>query len=200
MKKIRRFLKRHQSQLSRQEQKQDKPEGEVRITNDTIAARREEVLSSARKYIYPLQASQNRIVKFSVGIFLLAIVGFFSFCLLELYKFQSTSSFIYGVTQVLPFPVALIGHDDLVSYNSYLFELRHYKHYYQTQQHVDFSGKAGQQQLSIFKQRSMDQTLQYAYVAELAGTNHVSVSDADVNTALALVRSQNRLGASDQVF
>jgi len=33
-----------------------------RITNETIAEHREEVLSSARKYIYPLQHSLQRIV------------------------------------------------------------------------------------------------------------------------------------------
>ena len=173
---------------------------DVRITNETIAARREEVLGSARKYIYPLQASKRRIVKFSIGIFVAAIVGFFAFCSLELYKFQSTSSFIYGVTKVLPFPVAVINNKDFVSYNSYLFQLRHYVHYYQTQQNVNFNTAAGRQQLAIFKQRSLDQALQDAYAGQIAAVNHISVSQSEVDTAVGLVRSQNRLGASNQVF
>lgn len=176
------------------------PRDDGRITNETIAARREEVLSSARKYIYPLQASKHRVVKWSVGIFIAAVVGFFVFCVLDLYKFQSTSSFMYGVTQVLPFPVAVVDTRYLVSYSDYLFELRHYMHYYATQQNTDFNTKAGRQQLAVFKQRSLDQALQDAYVQRLASTNHVSVSSHDVDVAVALVRSQNRLGASDQVF
>ncbi len=198
--KLTRLIKQGQ-QLAKEQVRKPEPSSEnVRITNETIAARREEVLGSARKYIYPLQASKHRIVKWSVSILVLAVIGFFTFCLLELYKFQSTSSFMYGVTQVVPFPVAIINNRYLVSYNDYLFELRHYMHYYQTQQHIDFNDKQGRQQLEIFKQRSLDQVMQAAYVERLAGANHVSVSDKDVDTAIALVRSQNRLGASDQVF
>ncbi len=173
----------------------------VRITNETVAARRDEVLGSARKYIYPLQASKHRIVKWSVGIFVASVVGLFVFCCLELYKFQSTSSFIYGVTRVLPFPLAVIGNRYVVSYNTYLFELRHYMHYYQTQQpDTNFGTAPGKQQLAVLKQRSLDQVLKAAYVQRLAATNHVTVNDGEVDGAVALVRSQNRLGASDQVF
>ncbi|HVU59886.1 MAG TPA: peptidylprolyl isomerase [Candidatus Saccharimonadales bacterium] len=172
----------------------------VHITNDTVAARREEVLGSARKYIYPLQASKHRIVKLSVGVSVIAIVSFFTFCMLELYKFQTTSSFMYGVTRVLPFPVAVVNNRYFVSYNDYLFQLRHYMHYYQTQQHVDFGTAAGKQQLAVFRQRSLNEVLQNAYVQRLASKNHLSVSDKEIDTAVALVRSQNRLGANDQVF
>lgn len=188
----------------RQRVSEDRPDdlenSDVRVTNETIAAQREEVLGSARKYIYPLQAPKHRIVKLSVGILIVAIILFFGFCSLELYKFQSTSSFIYGVTQVIPFPVAIINNRDLVSYNSYLFELRHYMHYYQTQQNVNFTTIAGKQQLSVFKQRSLDQALQNAYVGQLAQKYNVSVSADDINNAVELVRSENRLGANNQVF
>jgi hypothetical protein len=40
-----------------------------RITNETVAEHREEVLGSARKFIYPLQHSLKKIVFISVGIF-----------------------------------------------------------------------------------------------------------------------------------
>ena len=172
----------------------------VRITNETVAARRDEVLASARKYIYPLQASKHRIVRLSIGLFVAAVIGFFAFCALELYKFQSTSSFIYGVTQVLPFPLAVINNRQIVSYNDYLFELRRYVHYYQTQQHTDFATRAGKQQLAVLKQRSLAAALQDAYVDRLATMHKLTVRDSDVDQAIALVRSQNRLGSNDQVF
>jgi hypothetical protein len=160
---------------------------------------REEVLSSARKYIYPLQHSKHRVVKISALLLILAIVGFFTYCGLALYKFQSTSTFIYGVTKVLPFPVAKAG-SSWVSYNSYLFELRHYMHYYETQQKTDFKSTSGKQQLAEFKRRSLNQAITAAYVKQLASKNHVSVSSKDVSDEITLVRSQNRLGGSDQVF
>jgi hypothetical protein len=173
---------------------------DVRITNETVAARREEVLGSARKFIYPLDAPRHRVVKLSVAILIIAIIGFFSFCILELYKFQSTSTFIYGVTQVVPFPVMIIDNRQIVSYNDYLFELRHYIHYYETQQHTDFQTKAGQQQLAAFKRRSLDEVLQKTYVQQLADKNNVLVSEHDIDAAVALVRTQNHLGANDHVF
>lgn len=173
---------------------------DIRVTNETIAAQREEVLGSARKYIYPLQAPKHRVVKLSIGILVTAVIAFIGFCTLELYKFQSTASFIYGVTQVIPFPAAVIDNRYVVSYNSYLFELRHYMHYYQTQQNVNFATTAGKQQLSVFKQRSLGQALQNAYVSQLAQKNHISVSANDVNNAVTIVRTENRLGANNQVF
>lgn len=182
-------------------QRQQEPAtDDIHITNETVAARREEVLGSARKYIYPLRASKHRVVKISTAIFIAAVVSFFAFCLIDLYKLQSTSTFIYGVTQVVPFPIAVVGTKRVVSYNDYLFELRHYMHYYQTQQHVDFNTPTGKQQLAEFKQRSLDQVIQNAYVQQLASANGLSVSSQDVDAAVAVVRAQNRLGASDQVF
>ncbi len=173
--------------------------GLPRITNETVAAHREEVLSSARKYIYPLQHSKRRVVKISVTLLVVAIIGFFVYLGLALYRFQSTNTFVYGVTQVLPLPVAKAG-SDYVSYNSYLFELRHYIHYYHTQQQVDFSTKQGKDQLVEYKKRSLDRVIQIAYAKQLAAKYGITVSQKEIDQQIALVRSQNRLGGSDQVF
>jgi len=170
-----------------------------RITNETIAEHREEVLSSARKYIYPLQHSLHRIVTISTAIFAVLVVAFFAYCLFSLYKFNSTSTFMYRVTQVIPFPVAKAG-PHWVSYENYLFELRHYIHYYQTQQKVDFNSDSGKQQLNAFRKVALDSVVNEAYVKQLADEHHVTVSDKELNDEIALLRSQNRLGGSNQVF
>jgi hypothetical protein len=170
-----------------------------RITNESIAAHREEVLSSARKYIYPLRHSRHRVVKNSIIIFVASIILFFIGCVVSLYKFQNTSTFMYGVTRVIPFPVAKAG-NSLVSYDSYLFELRHYMHYYESQQGVNFNTEDGQRQLANFKKQAMDQVVDQAYVKQIAKSKHITVSGAEVNRQVALVRAQNRLGASDEVF
>jgi len=174
-------------------------QGLPRITNETVAEHREEVLSSARKYIYPLQHSPHRVVIISISLLVLVIVAFFTYCLLSLYKFKSTSTFIYRVTQVLPFPIAKAG-PRFVAYENYLFELRHYVHYYQTQQRVDFSSDSGKQQLAEFRKRALDLVVDNAYVKDLAEQHNISVTDQELNDAIRLVRSQNRLGSNDQVF
>lgn len=170
-----------------------------RITNETVAAHREEVLSGARKYIYPLKHSKHRIVVVSTILFISSIVAFFTYCMLSLYKFQSSSTFIYRVTQVVPFPVARSG-STLMAYENYLFELRRYTHYYVTQQKLDLNSTSGQQQLTDFKKRALAKVVNDAFTKKLAAQNKVSVTDQEVNDSITILRHQNRLGNSDKAF
>ncbi len=168
-----------------------------KITNETVAEHREEVLRGARKYIYPLEHSKHRIVKISVSLLIVAVVGFFVYVGLALYKFQSSSAFVYRVTQVIPFPVAKAG-SRFVAYENYLFELRRYIHYYQTQQHVNFNDKNGKKQLERYRPLAMQEVVDAAYVKVLAGEHNISVSNKEVDAALDSLRAQNKLGSSNQ--
>lgn len=169
------------------------------ITNDTIAEHREDILSGARRYIYPLQHSKRRIVFLSSMIFILTIISFFTYSLLSLYRFGDTSTLMYRVTQVVPFPIARVQ-GKFVTYENYLFELRHYTHYYENQQKLSFDTEEGKLQLTEFKKQAMDKVIDDAYVKKLAEDNGVSVDSQEVEREIAIVRDQNRLGASDQVF
>lgn len=173
--------------------------GVPRITNETVTAHRAQVLSRARKYVFPLEHPKHRIVKLSISLVVVAVLVFFVWCAVELYHFQSTSEFIYNVTRVVPFPVAKAG-PDYVSYESYLFELRHNIHYYETQQQVNFSTSDGAQLLTTYKEQALRGVIDDAYVKQLAIQHRVSVSDREVDDEVALVRSENRLGSSQQVF
>ncbi len=170
-----------------------------RITNETVAAHREEVLSSARKYIYPLQHSKHRIVIISLALFIVMIVGFFTYSTLALYRYQSSSTFVYRVTQVIPFPIARTG-GRFIAYENYLFELRHYMHYYENQQELDFDTEAGQKQLAEYKRRALEKVVNDAYIKQLAEQSNVSVSNQEVEDQLKVVRAQNRLGNNENVF
>jgi hypothetical protein len=170
-----------------------------RITNETVADHREEVLSSARKYIYPLQHSKHSVVRISLSLLAVVILGFFAVTGLELYKFRTTSGFMYDVTRIIPFPVAKVGRS-WISYDAYLFELRHNMHYYQTQQQADFTTKDGQVQLTRLRQQAMAQVIQDAYVKQLAAQHHVTVSGQAVDNEISLLKVENRLGSSNQGF
>ncbi len=170
---------------------------DTRVTNDTVALHREEVLKGARKYIYPLQHAKHKLVGISISVFLVALLGFFSYCVVVLYKTKNYSDFIYKVTKVVPFPVARIG-SDFVPYENYLFEINHYKHYYQTQQKLDFNTDAGKAQLAEFKKRALDKVVDDAYVKEIAKQNNITVSESEVDDAIKVVRDQNRLSGNDQ--
>ena len=162
-----------------------------RITNETVAEHREDVLKGARKYKYPLEHSKHRIVIISSALSIIAVVGFVAYTLLALYKFQTSSAFMYRVTQVVPLPVAKAG-GHWVSYENYLFELRRYQHYYATQQRVDFNEQGGKDQLDRYRPVAMDQVVQAAYVKQLAADHHVSVSNAEVEAELDSLQAQNQ--------
>jgi hypothetical protein len=162
-----------------------------RITNETVAEHREDVLRGARKYKYPLQHSKHTIVVISTTLLILAVVSFFVYIGLALYKFQSSSSFVYRVTQVLPFPVARAG-SHFVSYENYLFELRRYEHYYQSQQRVDFGSENGKRQLNRYKPVALNEVIQAAYVKQLAAKNHIRVTNAEINAQMQALQAQNQ--------
>lgn len=162
-----------------------------RITNETVAEHREDVLRGARKYKYPLQHSKHKIVVYSTALLVVALVGFFIYTGLALYKFQSSSSFMYRITQVLPLPVARAG-SHFVSYENYLFELRRFEHYYQTQQRTDFSTKDGKRQLDLYRPVALNDVVQNAYVKQLAAKNHIKVSTAELNQEMQALQAQNQ--------
>lgn len=169
-----------------------------RITDKTIAEHREDVLSGARKYIYPLAHSKRRIIVVTSGIIAATIIAFLIYCGFGLYKLYQYNSFLYRVTQVVPFPIAREnGH--FIDYENYLFELRHYVHYYQSQLQSNFAG-ADKQQLLQFRKQALDDTINAAYVKQLAVMNGVTVSDREVSDRINEVRNQNRLGSDNKVF
>lgn len=169
-----------------------------RITNETITEHREEVLKGARKYIYPLQHSKHRIVTVTLSITAVALVAFFIYCVAALYKFHQYNTFIYRVTQVVPFPVAKAD-KNYVDYENYLFELRRFVHYYQTQQRQVFDN-SNQDQLQSLRRQALNRVIDDAYVKILAKQNHVSVSGKEVDARLNEARNQNRLGSNNKVF
>lgn len=169
------------------------------VTGKTVEQHRHEIIGRARKYIYPLRATKRRIVLVSSTILAVAAVIFLVVCGVLLYKFQNGSTFIYRVTQVVPFPVARVD-GNFVAYENYLFQVRHYVHYYsfRTQQPTDFSTKSGQDQLNHYKHQALQQVINFAYVKQLAKEHNVTVSQKDVDASLALAKS--RLGNNGQEF
>lgn len=186
-----------ETRLARREQKEDKKL--TRITNENLAKHREDVLSGARKYIYPLQHSKHRVVILSISLFLATVLIFSIVSVLFLYRFQTTSNFWYQVTRVVPFPIARTG-STLIAYENYLFELGHYIHYYENQQQLSFETEAGQAQLASYKGRALDKVINDAYIKQIAEEQGIGVNEQEVDEQIRIAREQNRLGSSDKVF
>jgi PPIC-type PPIASE domain/SurA N-terminal domain len=170
-----------------------------RITNDNVAEHREDVLSGARKYIYPLQHSKHRIIILSTTIVLVMIFAFSMYSVLMLYRLQTTSLFMYQVSRVIPFPIARTG-STFVAYENYLFELNHYIHYYENQQQLSFDTEAGQAQLASYKERTINKVINDAYVKDIAKEIGVSVDESEIDEQIRIAKEQNRLGSSEDIL
>lgn len=181
-----------------QQQTDEALENVPRITNETVAEHREEVLKGARRFKYPLEHSKHKIVMVSAGLLVTALVAFFVGTAISLYRLQSTSGFMYHVTQVVPFPVAKVG-KHYVAYENYLFELRRYMHYYHTQQQVDFASKSGKFQLETYRPKAMQKVVDSVYVKDLARQHNITVGDDEVRDALGMLRVQNRLSSDKEL-
>lgn len=169
------------------------------ITNETIAEHREEVLKGARKYIYPLKHSKRRILVVTAFILGAAIIAFLIYCAAGLYRYYQHNTFLYRVTQVVPFPIARTG-GTYIAYENYLFELRHYIHYYQEQLDLNFASADDREQLLQFRKQALQSVIDNAYIKILAGKNHIKVSGKEIDARINAVREQNRLGSNDKVF
>lgn len=170
-----------------------------RVTSKTLSAHRQEILSGGKKYKLPLTPSKHRIVIISIILSAIFIIGFFASVSLALYRFHSTSNFIYRVTQIIPFPVARHS-GTFISYDDYLFEIRHTIHFYENQQNLDFSSEEGQALLADEKRKALEKVTNDAYIKQLAHENQITVTEEEIDEQIELQRRQNRLGGSQDVL
>lgn len=179
------------------EQSEDK--GLPKITNETLAETRKEVIKGAKKYVYPLQHSKHRIVILSSLLTLAVAVSFLGYSVFALYVQKSTSTLMYRVAQILPFPAAKVG-SSFMPYEEYMFEIRQYVHYFENQEKLDFSLPENKQQLESQRKEALDRAIKKHYIRRLAKANKITVTDEEVNKEVELYQSQNKLGSDEQVL
>ena len=170
-----------------------------RITDENINVHREQILKTARKFIFPLRHSRHKIVTTTVYILVTAFIGFGTFTLLELYRYQTTSEFAYQITKIIPVPVARVG-NNLINYENYLFDLRHYIHYFQTQQQIDFKSDQGKAQLADQKKKSLNSVVNYTYIKIIAKQKNISVTSKEVDSQIQMLKDQSKLGSDNKTF
>ena len=98
-------MKRLKAKLLRRK-KTDEAESPSRITNETVAEHREQILAGGRKFKYPVQYSKHKLIVNSVLIAMTSLLVFVLFLWWQLYLVQYTSKFMYRVSQIVPLSVA----------------------------------------------------------------------------------------------
>ena len=187
MKKLRRLKIKRKSTASEQP---------ARITNETVAEHRERILAGGRRFKYPVQYARHRLVINTIIISIIAVVAIVVFIWWQLYPQQNTSTFFYRITRVLPLPVATIEGQG-VPYSYYLSVLRSQEHYLQSKEGVDLYTKENKLQLDDIKRKALDNAEADSYAAKIAKEKNISISDKQVNDAIAYQR-ESRDGTTSQ--
>lgn len=170
-----------------------------RITNDTVAQHREQILQEGRKFKYPLQHTKHRIVLISSAIVLGSLILFSAVCWWQLYKVQSTSGFMYRIATILPFNVAKVDGAG-VQYDEYLNTLRSNMHYLSTQEGVNFKTEDGKRQLADLKERALAQTITYTEIKKIAKERTITVTNEELNTQVDRIIGEQAFGGGASYF
>lgn len=178
----------------------------TRITNETVAEHREQILAGGRKFKYPVQYARHKLVINAILIVIASLVLMGAIGWWQLYPMQNTSMFMYRVTRVLPLPVASVNGEQVL-YSDYLVQYRLSEYYLSKYGEVKLDSADGKRQLAYFKRQSMDKAIAVAYARQIARDRDIAVTDKDVddfitkerNTASGTV-SQETYDASIQML
>lgn len=178
-------------------QENDEPTA-PRITSDTVAEHREQVLSGARRFIYPLQHSRNKVVVISSLIIVAVLVGSLIFSTLLLYRYQGTGTFAYKISQLVPFPIAKVD-GSYIPYEDYLFELSYSLFYFQNfeQEGVDINSSEGEQLVREMKLQALEKVKLDTVAKKLADEQGIEITDEQVQRQIEFIRNQGGIGDAD---
>ncbi len=161
-----------------------------RITTDTLAEHREQVLAGGRKFKYPVQYQRHRLVINTIIIGVAAVLILVGLGWYLLYPGQNSSEFMYRVTKVIPVPVAIVDGQQ-VTYSDYLMKYRSAVHYLVEKEQVDTKTEDGKRQLDYVRSQSMSDAVADAYSVKLARGLDIEVTDADLETFLKQQRQSS---------
>lgn len=151
----------------------------ARITNETVAEHREQVLAGGRKFKYPVQYQRHKLIRNTILISVGALVALLVLGWHQLYVAQNSSKLLYRITQLLPVPVAIVN-GEAVRYSDYLMRYRSSVYYLQQQNTINLNSKDGKRQSEFIKRQELDRAEKNAYVRQLANKHGVKIDDEEV--------------------
>ncbi len=155
-------------------------EAPSRITNETVAEHREQILAGGRRFKYPVQYQRHKLVINTIIIGVVTLLAAFALGWQQLYIAQNTSKFMYRVTQVVPYPVASVD-GEWVRYSDYLRKLRSNIQALLQQKQIVPTSADGKRQIEYYKAREIVNAEQDAYARKLARERKITVDSKEVN-------------------
>jgi len=175
------------SKLIRKSEKSEKTQLPARITNDTVAEHREQILAGGRRFKYPVQYARHKLVRNTVIIAFVSIVLLGALAFQQLYFAQNSSDFIYRITQLLPVPVATVANEP-VRYSDYLMQYRASEYWLGKYDEMKLDSDDGKRLLAGIKRQVLDTAEANAYANKLAREKNIAVSEKDIDDAVARKR------------
>ncbi len=163
--------------------RKEEPKVPSRITNETVAEHREQILAGGRRFKYPHQYARHKLVFNAIIIIFVTLVLMGVIIWWQLYPAQNTSAFFYRVTRILPVPVATVDGAQ-VRYSDYLMTLGGSLHYLEQTERVNLDSKDGQRQVDFYKRMALDGAVADTYAAKLAKEQGVNVTDEQVDKVI----------------
>ena len=134
-----------------------------------------------------MQYTKHRLVITALIIGLALVIVFVLVSWWQLYRAQTTDTFYYRVTQVVPLPVAKID-DTYVEYGNYLSHYKTSETYLNTAEKANearYAGGASSKSIyDFYRVQAMDNAVTDAYAHKLAAQSNISISDQQVDQAI----------------
>lgn len=184
--------------LSKLKRNKDTPV-KSRITSDTVAEHREQILAGGRRFKYPLQYAKHKLVINAIIISLVALIVMISVGYYQLYNVQNTSEFMYRVTRVFPLPIAVVDGQSVL-YSDYLMKYRSSVHYLEQKEQVNLKTDDGKRQVEYIKQQSMEKAIADAYARKLAAGLDIKVTNDEVSNFIKKQRQSSDGEISEQTY
>ncbi len=154
-----------------------------RITNETVAEHREQILAGGRKFKYPRQYERHKVVFNVVIIAIVTVIVIAAVIWWQLYPAQNTSTFFYRVTRILPVPVASVDGAQ-VRYSDYLMSLSGSRYYLEQSERLNLKSDDGKRQIEFIKRQALDGAIADSYAAKIAGEKNITVTNKQVDEVI----------------
>lgn len=177
--------------VSKLTRKRPEPKKPSRITNETVAEHREQILAGGQRFKYPMQYTRHRLVINAAILGTVAFLLFLLLCWWQLYHAQTTRDFFYRIVRIVPVPVAVVDGEN-VKYGNYLLNYKVSETYLNTVEKADenryASGADNQNQYDFYKAEAMNNAVADAYAHKLARERNISISDKQLDEAILHLR------------
>ncbi|MBR3137883.1 SurA N-terminal domain-containing protein [Candidatus Saccharibacteria bacterium] len=160
--------------MSIRRKKEDK-----KTEQEKVEERREEVLAAGRKFKYPLQWTNHRVVISTILIAFIIIAMLVISGWLALYRLGRTDEFLFKVTKIFPVPVASVDGDN-VPFSDYLMLYRSSVTSIERQSSDRFEEGSMDELRAEYKRSALLESEKYTYAAKLAKELNIEVSNEEI--------------------